>query len=73
MKLFIAKEKFAAIKGFDSYDDYFQKIARRLVSKNLTIAKVEESYELIKKHSRYFIFHVLIWFLRLKFKGIIRG
>ena len=57
MKLFITKEKFASIKGFENFGDFFKNIAQRTRPKDLTSAKIEESYELIQKHSRFVHFH----------------
>ena len=56
MKLFIAKEKFASIKGFENFEDFF-KTAQRTRAKDLTTAKIDENYGLIQKHSRFVQFH----------------
>ena len=51
MKLFIAKEKFASISGYENYEDYY-KVAQRRDAKTLTAAKINQNYELIKSKSR---------------------
>ena len=54
MKLLIKKEKFAGINGFENFEDFRKSLARD--GKNaFTNAKIDKAYELIKKHSRYFI------------------
>ena len=52
MELFIAKEKFASLKGYENFEDYKQMVGQ--AGKNgLTDAKIREAFELVKTNSRY--------------------
>ena len=54
MRLLISKEKFAGINGFENLED-FEKSVRKDGKRVITAAKIEKAYDLIRKHSRYFI------------------
>ena len=54
MKLFIAKEKFAGINGYENFED-FKKSVIKDGKRVVTAAKIEKAYDLIRKHSRYLI------------------
>ena len=54
MKLFVSKEKFAGINGYENFED-FKKSVVKDGKRVVTAAKVNKAYELIKKHSRYLI------------------
>ena len=54
MKLSITSEKFAGIMGYENLED-FKKSAVKDAKRAFTSARIDNAYELIKKHSRYLI------------------
>ena len=54
MRLFISKEKFAGINGYENFED-FKKLVGKQGNRSATAAKIDKAYDLIRKHSRYFI------------------
>ena len=54
MRLFISKEKFAGINGYENFED-FKKLVGKEGKRAFTNAKIAKAYDLIKKHSRYLI------------------
>ena len=52
MKLFISKEKFAGINGYENVEDFVQFVERNGEKTLTTDIKVNQALELIKKHSR---------------------
>ena len=52
MQLFISKEKFAGLKGFENVKDFEDAVKKIGKKKSTTDKKVEEAFEMIKKHSR---------------------
>ena len=54
MKLFISKEKFAGIHGYENFED-FKKLVEKQGNRAVTAVKIDKAYDLIRKHSRYFI------------------
>ena len=51
MKLFITKEKFAGINGFENVKD-FEDLVKKEGRNAVTGSKIDNAFELIKKHSR---------------------
>ena len=52
MQLFISKEKFASLKGYENVHD-FEDCAKKDGKRAYTKSKIDDAFELIKKHSRF--------------------
>ena len=52
MKLFVSKEKFAGLKGYENVRDFEESVAANRKRNLTTDSNVKEAFELIKKHSR---------------------
>ena len=50
MKLFISKENFAGLKGFENFKDFADSVRKN--KNKITDNKINEAFELIKRHSR---------------------
>ena len=52
MKLFIGKEKFAGIMGYENAKDFEKMVGKKAKNNLTTDTKVNQAYQLIQKHSR---------------------